>query len=224
MIGEIRDMETAEIAIQAALTGHFVFSTLHTNDAAGAAPRMVHMGVEPFLVAAALQGIMAQRLARKICLECKESYDPDPQILRQLDLEPGTKFYRGTGCEYCRGTGYKGRVAILELIDVTREIRHLILTKASVDDVKDQARRDGAIFMEDDALKKVLKGITTFEEMSRAIGITVDIGRQDEVLPDEEEPVLTPIDLTEKSNSQGPALKNKDVDDYQQKITHWLSK
>ena len=224
MIGEIRDVETAEIAIQAALTGHFVFSTLHTNDASGAAPRMVHMGVEPFLVAAALQGIMAQRLARKICLECKESYDPDPLILKKLDLEPGTQFYRGTGCEYCRGTGYKGRVAILELIDVTSEIRHLILEKASVDDVKEQARKDGAIFMEDDALAKVLKGIITFEEMSRAIGISVDIGRQDEIPTDEEEPVLTPINLAEKKSSQGPALKDKDVDDYQQKITHWLSK
>lgn len=225
MIGEIRDVETAEIAIQAALTGHFVFSTLHTNDAVGAAPRMIHMGVEPFLVAAALQGIMAQRLVRKICMECKESFDPDPLVLKKFNIEPGTRFFRGTGCEYCRGTGYKGRIAILELIDVTTEIRHLILKKASVDEIKAQARKDGAIFMEDDALEKVLNGMTTIEEMSRAIGIMVDIGRSDEVLPVEEgEPVLLPIDLDEKKIDQGPILKNKDVEDYQQKITHWLSK
>jgi len=225
MIGEIRDVETAEIAIQAALTGHFVFTTLHTNDASGAAPRMVHMGVEPFLVAAALEGIMAQRLVRKICPECKESYDPDPLILQKFDVEPGTRFHRGTGCEYCRGTGYKGRIAILELIDVTTEIRHLILQKASVDEIKEQARKDGAVFMEDDALDKVLKGITTIEEMSRATGIAVDIGRPDEVAPVEEvEPMLTPIGLEDKMSSTGPALAEKDVDDYQQKITHWLSK
>ncbi|MEA1927212.1 MAG: ATPase, T2SS/T4P/T4SS family, partial [Candidatus Auribacterota bacterium] len=145
MIGEIRDVETAEIAIQAALTGHFVFSTLHTNDASGAAPRMVHMGVEPFLVAAALEGIMAQRLVRKICPECKESFDPDPLVLEKFGIEPGTRFHRGKGCEYCRGTGYKGRIAILELIDVTTEIRHLILRKASVDEIREQARKDGAV-------------------------------------------------------------------------------
>jgi type IV pilus assembly protein PilB len=225
MIGEIRDVETAEIAIQAALTGHFVFTTLHTNDASGAAPRMVHMGVEPFLVAAALEGIMAQRLVRKICPECKESYDPDPLILQKFDIEPGTRFNRGRGCEYCRGTGYKGRIAILELIDVTTAIRHLILKKASVDEIKEQARNDGAVFMEDDALQKVLSGITTIEEMSRATGIAVDIGRPDEVVQvEEEEPMLTPIGLEEKTISSGPALAEKDVDDYQQKITHWLSK
>ena len=225
MIGEIRDVETAEIAIQAALTGHFVFSTLHTNDASGAAARMVHMGVEPFLVAAALQGIMAQRLARKICPECKESYEPDPLILQQFNIEPGTRLHRGTGCEYCRGTGYKGRVAILELVDITSEIRHLILEKASVDDIKEQARKDGAIFMKDDALQKVLSGTITIEEMSRALGIMVDIGRPEaNILIEEGEPELTLINLDEKRIDQGPALKDKDVEDYQQKITHWLSK
>ncbi|MEA1928286.1 MAG: GspE/PulE family protein, partial [Candidatus Auribacterota bacterium] len=225
MIGEIRDVETAEIAVQAALTGHFVFSTLHTNDAAGAAPRMVHMGVEPFLVAAALEGIMAQRLVRKICPECKESFDPDPLVLEKFGLEPGTRFHRGKGCEYCRGTGYKGRIAILELIDVTTEIRHLILRKASVDEIREQARKDGAVFMEDDALEKVLAGVTTIEEMSRATGITVDIGRPKKVQEVEAgEPDLTPIDLDEKSRDQGPVLKEKDVDEYQEKITHWLSR
>jgi len=225
MIGEIRDVETAEIAIQAALTGHFVFSTLHTNDATGAAPRMIHMGVEPFLVAAALEGIMAQRLVRKICPECKESYDPDPLLLKQFGLDPGIKFHRGKGCEYCRGTGYKGRIAILELIDVTSEIRHLILKKASVEELKKQAQKDGAVFMKDDALDKVLSGITTVEEMSRATGIMVDLGRPEQVPPVEEgEAELIPIDLKEKIRDQGVILAEKDVEDYQRKITSWLSK
>lgn len=225
MIGEIRDVETAEIAVQASLTGHFVFTTLHTNDAAGAAPRLIHMGVEPFLVAASLEGIMAQRLVRKICPECNEIYNPDPAVLQKFNIKPGTKLHRGAGCEYCRGTGYKGRVAVLELIDVTPEIRHLILEKASVDEIKEQARKDGAVFMEDDALEKVLTGVTTVEEMSRAIGIMVDLGRSDEVTPDEEvEPVLTPIGFDEKKPEPMPILKNEDVEDYQQKITHWLSK
>ncbi len=227
MIGEIRDVETAEIAVQAALTGHFVFSTLHTNDATGAIPRMIHMGVEPFLVAASLEGIMAQRLARKICPQCRESYDPDPLLLEHFDLDPKAKikFYRGAGCEFCRGTGYKGRIAVLELIDMTAEMRHLTLRKASVEEIKEQARRDGAIFMETDALNKVMDGTTTIEEMSRITGIKVDIGRTEEVEPAAaDEPALTPIALEEKMAEEVGSLADKDVDEYQQKITHWLSR
>ncbi|MFH1037696.1 MAG: ATPase, T2SS/T4P/T4SS family [PVC group bacterium] len=227
MIGEIRDVETAEIAVQAALTGHFVFSTLHTNDAAGAIPRMIHMGVEPFLVAASLEGIMAQRLVRKICPGCRESYDPDPLLLEHFHLDPkaGIKFYRGAGCEHCRGAGYKGRIAIMELIDMTPAQRHLCLRKASVEEIQEQGRRDGAVFMEEDALGKVLAGVTTVEEMARVTGTVVDIGRSEkEPVAEEGAPSLIPLVLEEKASNQEPVLEDKDVDEYQQKITHWLSK
>jgi len=227
MIGEIRDVETAEIAVQAALTGHFVFSTLHTNDAAGAIPRLIHMGVEPFLVASALEGIMAQRLARKICPECRESYDPDPLLLEKFDLDPqaGIKFYRGKGCEHCRGTGYKGRIAVMELIDMTPALRRLSLAKAPSEEIREQARADGAVFMEEDALEKVLAGVTTIEEMSRITGIKVDLGRPEPAEPAEAgEPSLAPAAFEEPPVEEAPALADKDVEEYQEKITHWLSK
>lgn len=226
MIGEIRDVETAEIAVQAALTGHFVFSTLHTNDAAGAIPRLIHMGVEPFLVASALEGIMAQRLARKICPKCRESYDPDPLLLKNLnlDLKSGVKFWRGQGCEHCRGTGYKGRVAVMELITMTPALRRLTLAKAPGDEIKEQARAEGTTFMEDDALEKVLSGITSIEEMSRITGIKVDLGTPEPTVVEAEEPSLVSSAFEESPAEDLAGLADKDVEDYQEKITHWLSK
>lgn len=226
MIGEIRDVETAEIAVQAALTGHFVFSTLHTNDAAGAIPRMIHMGVEPFLVASALEGIMAQRLARKICPKCRESYDPDPILLKNfnLDLKAGVKFWRGRGCEHCRGTGYKGRVAVMELIMMTPALRRLTLAKAPGDEIKEQARAEGTTFMEDDALEKVLSGLTSIEEMSRITGITVDLGTPEPTVLEAEESSLISSAFEESPSEDRAGLADKDVEDYQEKITHWLSK
>ncbi len=227
MIGEIRDVETAEIAVQAALTGHFVFSTLHTNDAAGAIPRLIHMGVEPFLVASALEGIMAQRLARKICPECRESYDPEPLLLENFHLDPaaGIKFWRGRGCEHCRGTGYKGRVAVMELIAMTPALRHLTLSKAPGDEIKEQARSEGAVFMEDDALEKVLAGVTSIEEMSRITGIKVDLAPPAPAEPVETgEPILAPAAFEEPPAEERAVLADKDVEEYQEKITHWLSK
>lgn len=226
MIGEIRDVETAEIAVQAALTGHFVFSTLHTNDAAGAIPRMIHMGVEPFLVASALEGIMAQRLARKICPKCRESYDPDPILLKNfnLDLKAGVKFWRGRGCDHCRGTGYKGRVAVMELISMTPALRRLTLAKAPGDEIKEQARAEGTTFMEDDALEKVLSGLTSIEEMSRITGITVDLGTSEPTVVEAEESSLISSAFEESPAEDRAGLADKDVEDYQEKITHWLSK
>jgi type II secretion system protein E len=226
MIGEIRDVETAEIAVQAALTGHFVFSTLHTNDAAGAIPRLIHMGVEPFLVASALEGIMAQRLARKICPKCRESYDPDPILLKNfnIDLKAGVKFWRGRGCEHCRGTGYKGRVAVMELIMMTPALRRLTLAKAPGDEIKEQARAEGTTFMEDDALEKVLSGLTSIEEMSRITGITVDLGTPEPTVLEAEESSLISSAFEESPSEDRAGLADKDVEDYQEKITHWLSK
>ncbi len=226
MIGEIRDVETAEIAVQAALTGHFVFSTLHTNDAAGAIPRLIHMGVEPFLVASALEGIMAQRLARKICPQCRESYDPDPLLLKSfnLELEAGVKFWRGRGCEHCRGTGYKGRVAVMELIAMSPALRRLTLAKAPGDEIKEQARSEGAVFMEDDALEKVLAGVTSIEEMSRITGIKVDLAPPEPPPMEAGEPSLVPSGFEEAAAEERPVLADKDIEDYQEKITHWLSK
>ncbi len=226
MIGEIRGVDTAEIAVQAALTGHFVFSTLHTNDAVGAVPRMIHMGVEPFLVAASLEGIMAQRLLRKICPACRQAYEPLPAVLKQLNIDNREKvvFYRGEGCEQCRGTGYKGRTAVAEIIDMSSVMRQLVLKGAGVEDLREQARKQGTVFMEDEALQKVLDGITTVEEMTRVTGSKVDLGIEDEDKPAEETPELVPLEITEKEEAPPGRLEAKDIDDYQEKITHWLSR
>ncbi len=226
MVGEIRDAETAEIAIQAALTGHFVFSTLHTNDAAGAIPRLIHMGVEPFLVAAALEGIMAQRLVRKLCPRCREPYAPSPLVLEQLqiDLDSAAQFFRGRGCDYCRGTGYKGRVGVFELVDMTPALRTLTLARAPVDEIREVARKEGTRFMRDDALEKVLSGLTTIEEMVRVTGAKVDIGKGEEkaAAPEGGEPASVP--LAPEEQEPEAAIGVKDVDEYQEKITHWLAK
>ncbi len=226
MVGEIRDAETAEIAIQAALTGHFVFSTLHTNDAAGAIPRLIHMGVEPFLVAAALEGIMAQRLVRKLCPRCREPYAPSPLVLEQLqiDLDSAAQFFRGRGCDYCRGTGYKGRVGVFELVDMTPALRTLTLARAPVDEIREVARKEGTRFMRDDALEKVLSGLTTIEEMVRVTGAKVDIGKGEEkaAAPEGGEPASVP--LAPEEQEPEAAIGVKDVDEYQEKITHWLAR
>jgi type IV pilus assembly protein PilB len=227
MVGEIRDAETADIAIQAALTGHFVFSTLHTNDAVGAIPRLVHMGVEPFLVAAALEGIMAQRLVRRLCPRCREPYSPSDLILEQLqlDLPASAQFYRGRGCDYCRGTGYKGRAGVFELVDMTPAIRTLTLAKAQVDEIRATAGKEGTRFMKDDVLDKVLNGTTTIEEMVRVTGAKVDIGKEEEKEPGPEGAVEPPvIPLGAEEQEPEASLAPKDVDEYQDKITHWLAR
>ncbi|MEA3347349.1 MAG: ATPase, T2SS/T4P/T4SS family [Candidatus Auribacterota bacterium] len=170
MVGEIRDLETADIAIHAALTGHLVFSTLHTNDAPGALTRLVDMGLEPFLVSSAIIGVAAQRLVRTICLECKESYKPNEKVLEDLGLDPkekGVNFYRGKGCDECMNTGYKGRAAIFELMIPNEEIRELTMAKTSADEIKQAAAKAGMQSMRQDGLEKAKKGITTVEEVLR---------------------------------------------------------
>jgi len=169
MVGEIRDFETAEIAVHAALTGHLVFSTLHTNDAPGAITRLQDMGVEPYLIASVLSGVLAQRLVRRICQNCRVPHEPDPGDLLAIGVSDprGVKLYRGEGCEACRKTGYKGRVGIYELFTITEEIRSLILRKASTGEIRPVAMEQGMVTLREDAWAKARAGQTTVDEILR---------------------------------------------------------
>ena len=172
MVGEIRDVETASIAINASLTGHLVFSTLHTNDAPSAITRLVDMGVKPFLVSSSIRAVLAQRLIRKICPECKEPYTPTETELRALNLTPSSlaeaRFAKGRGCDRCRGTGYRGRAGIFEIFTVDDEIRHLINENASVSKIRQRARDLGMRTLREDGIRKVAAGLTTPEEVISA--------------------------------------------------------
>ncbi len=171
MVGEIRDKETAEIAINAALTGHLVFSTLHTNDAAGAITRLIDMGVEPFLIVSALRGVIAQRLVRRICPECKQAYVPGPTDDERLYLglkpEDDITLYKGEGCAACNFTGYKGRMAVHEVMPVYAEMKELIMQNASSQKLFDMARVKGALSIKEDGIAKALAGKTTIAELIR---------------------------------------------------------
>ncbi len=167
MVGEIRDLETAEIAVHAALTGHLVFSTLHTNDAPGAITRLIDMGVEDFLVASSVICILAQRLVRVICENCKENYKPPESIVRAFGLGDGEVLYRGRGCKECGYTGYKGRTGIYEMLVVTDEIRNLITKGVDSETIKKKAVEEGMRTLFQDGLEKARKGITTLEEVIR---------------------------------------------------------
>ncbi len=182
MVGEIRDGETANIAIQAALTGHLVLSSVHTNDAVTAIPRLVDMGVPPFLVSAVLNDVLAQRLVRKVCIECIESYTPSADVLnlirrelQEIGVNPdsvrlASTFYRGRGCKACGGTGFNGRLGIFEILAVTEEIRKLIISpNFNLDNLKKAARAEGMVSMFEDGLRKVEKGLTTIEEVLRVV-------------------------------------------------------
>ncbi|MFC1508156.1 type II secretion system ATPase GspE [Candidatus Omnitrophota bacterium] len=169
MVGEVRDKETAEIAVQAALTGHLVFSTLHTNDATGALARLMDMGMEPFLISNSVIGILAQRLVRVICEKCKEPYKPGEEILKGLRIIDKVKeLFKGKGCKSCKNTGYKGRIGIFEFLVVSEDIRKLIVGKASNDLIKKKAIEMGMKTLREDGLDKVLKGITTADEVIKA--------------------------------------------------------
>ena len=171
LVGEIRDTETAKIAIQSALTGHLVFSTLHTNDAASAITRLVDMGVEPFLISSSINAILAQRLVRIICPECKTGYTPEPDALKKLGLDPkkmeGKQVYRGRGCKNCHHTGFKGRQGIFELLIMDQSMKNLILSTANANAISKQAVDNGMITLRRDGADKVLAGITTIEEVYR---------------------------------------------------------
>ncbi|MDH7601498.1 MAG: type II secretion system ATPase GspE [Armatimonadota bacterium] len=173
MVGEIRDAETATIATEAALTGHLVLSTLHTNDAPGALTRLIDMGIEPFLIASSVIGVMAQRLVRVVCPKCKEQYQPPRDALKRLGIEldgqSRVTFFRGRGCDYCRGSGYRGRVGVYELMIMNDQIRDLVLRKASAHVIKEAAIESGMKTLREDAIAKILLGQTTLEECLRVI-------------------------------------------------------
>ncbi len=169
MIGEIRDNETADIAVKAALTGHQVLSTLHTNDAAGAITRLDDMGIEPFLISSSVLLTCAQRLVRRICTNCREEYRPEPELLERMGLDPqaDTIFFRGGGCDRCKGRGYLGRAAILEVLPVSESIRRLIIKRASAAVLKNQAVTEGMKTLRQAGIDKAYEGITTLEEVWR---------------------------------------------------------
>ena len=172
MVGEIRDMETAEIAIHAALTGHLVFSTLHTNDSFGAVTRLVDMGIEPFLVSSSVIAVMAQRLLRRVCAKCRTRIQPTSEQLREVGISPaqaatGTVFHAGTGCPDCKQTGYRGRIGIHELLVVDDDIRALIMKNADAATIRRDATSRGMLTLRDDGTRKVLEGLTTIEEVMR---------------------------------------------------------
>jgi general secretion pathway protein E/type IV pilus assembly protein PilB len=173
MVGEIRDFETGSIAIQAALTGHLLFSTLHTNDAAGAFTRLIDMGVKSYLVSSTVQAVMAQRLVRKICQNCREPYKPSFEELYVLGIKPGDpkaeelQLFKGKGCKMCNYTGYKGRIGIFELLVNNDEIREMIVKRLSSYEIRDAARRHGMKLLREDGLNKVREGITTISEVIR---------------------------------------------------------
>ena len=171
MIGEIRDLETAEIAIQAALTGHFVFSTLHTNDAAGAVTRFVDMNVAPYLLSSTLEGVLGQRLVRTCCAECKVPYEPDDEQLERIELTRddigGRPFYYGKGCKTCNGTGYKGRKAVVEYLRISNPLRELINSRAPTLILREKARELGMRTMREHGIQAILDGYTTVDEVLR---------------------------------------------------------
>jgi type IV pilus assembly protein PilB len=177
MVGEIRDSETAKIAVEAALTGHMVLSTLHTNDAPGAVTRLDEMGVEPFLTASSLVGVLAQRLVRKLCPKCKEEYEISHEELKKIvpDLEdygynqPSYKIYKAKGCLTCNNTGYKGREAVFEFLTVTEEMKRLILDRATITEVRDLAVKQEMKTLKDEGLYKMMEGTTSLEEVLRVI-------------------------------------------------------
>jgi len=171
MVGEIRDFETAEIAVKAALTGHLVLSTLHTNDAPSTISRLLNMGIEPFLVTASCNLVLAQRLARKICQECKVETEIDRQVLTDIgfteaQMAKGPQ-YRGTGCRTCGDTGYKGRIALYEVMPMRDRIKEMVLQGASAAEIKQQMIQDGTLTLRMSAINKVMDGVTTVDEVLR---------------------------------------------------------
>jgi type IV pilus assembly protein PilB len=172
LVGEIRDRETANIAVESALTGHLVLSTLHTNDAASAATRLTEMGVEPYLVSSAVDCILAQRLARTLCEECREEFVPEKQMLLDAGFDPAdlpATLWRARGCRKCGGTGYRGRIGVHEVMPVTEEISRLILTAASSEQIRKMAVNEGMLTLRQDGLAKVRSGLTSVDEVARIV-------------------------------------------------------
>jgi type IV pilus assembly protein PilB len=168
MIGEIRDPHTAEIAVQAAVTGHLVLSTIHTNDAPGAVTRLINMGIAPFMVASSVMGVVAQRLVRRICEHCKQESIPETNEIAFAGRIPGKALFSEVGCEYCNFTGFKGRIAIYEVMTLTPALQHIILKSVSTEEIRDAAVSGGMITLKEDGLEKAGRGLTTVKEIMRA--------------------------------------------------------
>lgn len=229
MVGEIRDLETAVIAVQAALTGHLVFSTLHTNDAPSAITRLVNMGIEPFLISASLIGILAQRLVRVVCEDCKGPYEPSKATLEKWGLKnrQDVTFYRGRGCEACKDTGYRGRTGIFELMTVDDEIREMIIASASTVALRKRAQEKGMRLLREDGLQKALTGITSIEEVARVCEEQVEVkavSTEEEVQPFVK-PALEIRSEAERVRPQAPKVtfEARDLEEYQKRIASWLS-
>ena len=168
MVGEVRDMETAEICIRSSLTGHLVMSTLHTNDAPSAVTRLIDIGVEPYLVASGLLLLMAQRLVRRLCPKCKEETTIPEDIVKRYELKKN-KAFKAKGCESCKQTGYSGRASIHELLMINQEIRALIANKANTSEIRDAAKKNGMKTLVEDGLEKVVEGVTSVEEVMSSV-------------------------------------------------------
>lgn len=229
MVGEIRDLETAVIAVQAALTGHLVFSTLHTNDAPSAITRLVNMGIEPFLISASLIGILAQRLVRVVCEDCKGPYEPSKATLEKWGLKnrQDVTFYRGRGCEACKDTGYRGRTGIFELMTVDDGIREMIIASASTVALRKRAQEKGMRLLREDGLQKALTGITSIEEVARVCEEQVEVkavSTEEEVQPFVK-PALEIRSEAERVRPQAPKVtfEARDLEEYQKRIASWLS-
>lgn len=223
MVGEIRDLETATIAIQAALTGHLVFSTLHTNDAPSSITRLVNMGIEPFLISASLMGVMAQRLIRLICPNCKESYEPSKALLEKWGLKgkEGIMLYRGKGCDKCKGTGYWGRGGVFELLVLDDELRELIIAEASTMAIRKRAQEKGMRLLAEDGVSKVLKGMTTIEEIARVCEEHIELKPAQEA---KVEPFVKAAPSEVKGAAEKVDVKSSDFEEYQKRVASWLSR
>jgi type IV pilus assembly protein PilB len=229
MVGEIRDLETATIAIQSALTGHLVFSTLHTNDAASAITRLANMGVEPYLISASVVCVMAQRLARRICPRCKVSYTPPEGIIKRFNLHKYVKegekivLYKGEGCDYCKGTGYKDRIGIFEIMLLDEELKEMVVQSVSVIQLRERAREKGMKILFEDGLEKALQGITTLDEVSRVCEeIAEPKGRDVEMVS--VEPYLPQEEEKEVTVSMEHIPQPEEINRYTKKIMDWISR
>ncbi len=223
MVGEIRDLETAQIAIQAALTGHLVFSTLHTNDAPSAITRLVNMGIEPFLISASLIGVMAQRLIRLICKHCSEPYEPSKALLEKWGLKDKSDvvLYRGKGCPQCKGTGYWGRGGVFELMMVDDELREMIIAEASTITLRRKAQEKGMRLLAEDGVVKALKGMTTIEEIARVCEEHIELKPAPEA---KAAPIARAAAAEIKPRQEKVEVKTSDFEEYQKRVASWLSR
>ncbi|MBU1998645.1 MAG: GspE/PulE family protein [Candidatus Omnitrophota bacterium] len=226
MVGEIRDLETGIIAIQSALTGHLVFSTLHTNDAPSAITRLVNMGVEPFLISACLIGVMAQRLVRLICTNCKESYEPSKALLDKWGLKKSAILYKGKGCEQCKGTGYRGRTGLFELMTMDDEIREMIIAESSTVALRNKAREKGMRTLSEDGIAKALAGMTSMEEVARVSEERVEIRTEDVSIEVQRYVKPTPVAAAPSGEAKplSVEVRQSDFEEYQKRIASWLSR